>query len=234
LHERKGECKWRHDDESDDDFEIEDEKESKGGSDRSANASVAGAAASVGRDPAGGELTPTAVTFNARSLSLRSVLGKKKCKTIAHLVGRYDHVLVQETWAWSTEVLRDRLGSSCPGTHIAAACFGSTKLGVAIITRASVLRTHSPTVYESESPHGTGRIVSVLWTPRDASQNAEYRTTCAHLSSSGLARRAQAEEIRDNIPLAPFHILGADTNFTYRSEDTYKFSPYSPPPPYLA
>ena len=101
---------------------------------------------------------------------------------------------------------------------------------MAIITRASVLRTHSPTVYESESPHGTGRIVSVLWTPRDASQNAEYRTTCAHLSSSGLARRAQAEEIRDNIPLAPFHILGADTNFTYRSEDTYKFSPYSPPP----
>ena len=180
---------------------------------------------------------PSVVTYNARSLSLGSTLGdrdhwlqSRKRTGIGRLLSRFDHVLLQETWAGSKEIIEDRVRSSCPGAHIAASCFQPSRLGVAIITRASVLLTHSPTVYESESHHGLGRIVSVLWEPRDASTHSSYRTTCVHISSSGRARTAQATEVKDHIPPSPFHILGGDTNFTYRPEDAYTFRPYNPPP----
>ena len=154
------------------------------------------------------------------------------CATIRFLLGLYDHVLLQETWAVSNDALRGALMSAFPGAHFAASSFSGSKKGVAILSRAAVLRDYEPTVYSSDTRHGRGHIVSVLWQPRsgEASADRSYRTTCAYISSSAAARSAQAREIRVRIPPARFHILGADTNFVMDRSDVFSFSAFRPSP----
>ena len=123
--------------------------------------------------------TPSAVTFNARSLKLgRNMSDWLKwqetaaCATIRFLLGLHDHVLIQETWAVSNDALKGALMSAFPGAHFAASSLSATRAGVAILSRAAVLRSHEPTIYSSDTRHGRGHLVSVLWRPPDGGVGA--------------------------------------------------------------
>ena len=172
--------------------------------------------------------TPSCVSINVRSLSIGQTGASahrqaKARKLIDNLLRRYDHVLLQEVKAASSEALTSFFKHFFPGADVASSTIDQRSGGVVILTSPGVCKHYRVVEFTpvEDSPI-RGRAVTIHLLPKHSINTSSYGVSSIYFSDASAAsvstRVAQIEAV-GKLPFLPCHVAGGDFNYVSNGED---------------